>query len=170
MSFALFIPVKETDKELRVLLKKSPPMMTPRIKMLLSMKKAGSDGISKRELMEIVGACSQSIHNWRTAYKAGGIELLMANGRKGKAGKPSVFTKEEHKKMAEKLHDAKNGLAGYTELQQWIKEEFKKDVKYNTVLKYAIKHFGTSVKVARKSHVNKDDQAVEAFKETLLKR
>jgi hypothetical protein len=49
----------------------------------------------------------------------------MANGRKGKAGKPSVFTKEEHKKMAEKLHDAKNGLVGYTELQQWIKEESK---------------------------------------------
>ena len=143
MSFALFIPVKETAKELRVRLKKSSLMMAPRIKMLLAMKKAGSDGISKRELMESVGACSQSIHNWRTAYKVGGIELLLANGRKGNAGKPSVFTKEEHNKMAEKLHDAKNGLAGYAELQQWIKEEFNKEVKYNTVLKYAIRHFSS---------------------------
>ncbi len=169
MSFALFIPVKETVKELRVRLKKSSAMMEPRIKMLLAMKKAGSDGISKRELMESVGACSQSIHNWRTAYKVGGIELLMANGRKDHAGKPSVFTKEEHNKMAEKLHDAKNGLAGYAELRQWIKDEFNKEVKYNTVLKYAIRHFGTSVKAARKSHVNKDAQAVEAFKKTSRK-
>ncbi|MBK7740057.1 MAG: helix-turn-helix domain-containing protein [Saprospiraceae bacterium] len=105
--------------------------------------------------MSCVGASSQSIHNWRTAYKNGGMEALLHNGRKGKVGKPSIFTLEEHKKIEQKLNDPKNGLAGYVELQQWIEQEFKKEVRYNTILKYAMRHFGSRVKVARKSHVKK---------------
>ncbi|HEU0226888.1 MAG TPA: hypothetical protein VFQ86_04065 [Arachidicoccus soli] len=170
MSFALYVPVKETVKELRMLLKSSSVMMQPRIKMLIAMKKAGESGISKRELMDTIGAGSQSIHNWRTAYKQGGMELLLHNGRKGNAGKPSVFTQEEHNKMEQKLKDPKNGLAGYVELQEWIETEFKKEVKYNTVLKYAARHFGSKVKVARKSHVKKDEKAVSTFKKTSLKK
>lgn len=54
------------------------------------------------------------------------------------SGKPSVFTKEEHIKLEQKLRDPKNGLAGYVELQEWIEKEFK-ELKYNTILKYASK-------------------------------
>jgi transposase len=170
MSFALFIAVKESIQELRLALKKSSLMMQPRIKMLIAMKNAGESGISKRELMDTIGASSQSIHNWRTAYKQGGMAALLHNGRKGKAGKPSVFSEAEHKKLEQKLKDPKNGLAGYVELQQWIEKEFGKEVKYNTVLKYAMRHFGSSVKVARKSHVKKDEGAVTTFKKTSLKK
>lgn len=170
MSYALNIPVTESMQELRVALKKSNLMMQPRLKMLIAMKNAGEDGISKRALMDIVGASSQSIHNWRTAYKQGGLKGLLTNGRIGKVGAPSTFTKEEHRLIEQKLRDPKNGLAGYVELQQWIEKEFKKEVKYNTVLKYAIRHFGSSVKVARKSHVKKDEKAVETFKKTLPKK
>lgn len=95
---------------------------------------------------------------------------MLHNGRKGKAGKLSVFSKEEHKRIEKKLKDASNGLAGYIELQQWIEQEFQKEVKYNTILKYAIRHFGSRVKVARKSHVNKDEQAVASFKKTSPKK
>ena len=166
MSFALYIPIKETLKELRSQLKMASLMIQPRIKMLIAMKQAGDKGISKRELMDSVGASSQSIHNWRTAYKQGGLEALVHNGRKGKAGKPSIFTKEEHNKIEQKLKDPKNGLAGYVELQEWVAQEFQKEVKYNTILKYAARHFGSKVKVARKSHVKKDNEAVMTFKKT----
>lgn len=166
MSSALYIPVQESVQELRKQLRQLPVMMQPRVKMLLVMKQAGHKGISKRELMDRVGVCSQSIHNWRTAYKEGGLEVLLINGRKGKAGAPSVFTQQEHDRIGELLRDPKNGLAGYVELQQWIANEFKKEIKYNTVLKYAMKHFGSSVKAARKSHVNKNEAAVIAFKKT----
>jgi transposase len=170
MSYALFIPVKETEKELKTILKSSTPLISPRIKMLLLMKEAGEKGISKRELMLSVGASSQSIHNWRTSYKKGGMDALVFNGRLGKVGKPSIFTKKEHNQIEAKLKDPKNGLAGYVELQQWIEKEFKKSVKYNTVLKYAMRHFGSKVKVARKSHVKKDQEAVISFKKTLRKK
>jgi hypothetical protein len=72
--------------------------------------------------------------------------------------------------MEQKLKDPKNGLAGYVELQEWVETEFKKEVKYNTVLKYAMRHFGSKVKVARKSHVKKDEKAVSTFKKTSLKK
>jgi transposase len=134
------------------------------------MKRAGASGISKRELMDSVGACSQSIHNWRTSYKLGGMDALLSNGRVGKCGKPSIFTKEEHKKIEALLHNPKNGLAGYVELHKWVSDEFQKEVKYNTVLKYATRHFGSKVKTARRSHVKKDGEAVQTFKKTSAKK
>lgn len=170
MALPLQIQVKESLKELKVLLKKSSPLLQPRIKMLIAIKKSGDKGISKRALMDSVGVCSQSIHNWRTNYVKDGIKLMLQNGRIGKSGRPSVFTKEESKAIEAKLKDPKNGLSGYVELQQWIEKEFQKKVKYNTVLKYSVRHFGSKVKVARKSHVKKDPDAVNAFKKTLVKK
>ncbi|MFN8332008.1 MAG: helix-turn-helix domain-containing protein [Saprospiraceae bacterium] len=63
--------------------------------MLILMKQNSDSGISKRALMDEVGACSQSIQNWRTLYKEGGLEKLLMNGRKGNSGKPSVISAEE---------------------------------------------------------------------------
>ena len=166
MAHALNIPVKESLKELKVLLKSSSTMMQPRLRMLVEIKKRQGEGVSKRALMDTIGVCSQSIQNWRSAYKTGGLESLMKSGGKGKAGKPSVFTKEEHKAIEAKLKDAKNGLAGYVELQQWVAKEFNKEVLYNTLLKYSMKNFGSKVKVARKSHVKKNAAAAVTFKKT----
>ena len=74
MSKPLIFPISESIDELKSLIKKSSLMMQPRLRMLLFIKKAGDTGISKRALMDNVSASSQSIHNWRTAYKNGGIE------------------------------------------------------------------------------------------------
>lgn len=167
MSNALYIPVKESLEELRFELKKATPMIQPRIKMLIAMKKQGDLGISKRELSSSIGVCGQSIHKWRTLYKANGLSSLRSHGRLG--FKPASFTKSQHAKIEAKLKDPSNGLRGYKELQQWIIKEFKKEIKYNTLLKYSIKNFGSKVKVARKSHVKKDDVAVAAFKKTSVK-
>jgi len=57
-------------------------------------------------------------------------------------------------------------LRGYVELPQWISEEFGKSVKYNTLLKYCSRNFGSKSKVSRKSHVKKDSVAVEELKKT----
>jgi transposase len=169
MSKPLIFTITESIAELKSLIKKSSLMMQPRLRMLLLIKKAGDTGISKRALMDDVCASSQSIHNWRTAYKNGGIENLLSNGRKGKAGRPSVFSKDQQLAISKKLNDPKNNLRGYKELQAWIKQEFKIDIKYNTVLVYSIRKHQSSVKVARKSHVKKDVQMTETFKKTSVK-
>jgi transposase len=84
-------------------------------------------------------------------------------------GRPTILTDEEHELIKTKLNDSNNGLRGYVELLDWIEITFKKEMKYNTLLKYANREFGASVKVARKSHVKKDDAAVSTFKKTSLK-
>ncbi len=166
MAKPLIIPVKEELQELHKMLKKVQPMFVGRVQMLIEMKKEGDKGISKRELMERTGASSQSITHWRRFYKEGGIERLLSHNRR--CCKPSVFTQQEHDKISELLHNPNNNLTGFVDLREWVKTEFKKEVRYNTLLKYCIQNFGAKTKVARKSHIHKDDKKVEAFKKTLV--
>lgn len=128
------------------------------------MKKYQETGISKRLLADQIGVNHNSIQSWRTLYVQGGLSGLCSHNRKG--NHPSVFSIEEHKVIQNKLNDPQNGLRGYNELLDWIEHEFSKGIKYNTLLKYCMRNFGSSVKVARKSHVKKDDQAVDTFKKT----
>lgn len=161
------ITVVESLEELRRVLKNVSPFIAPRIKMLIEMKKHQASGISKRILAEQIGVNHNSIQSWRTMYAQGGLSILCSHNKKG--FRPSVFTKEEHRLIEDKLNDPKNGLRGYTELLEWIERQFSKEIKYNTMLKYCMRNFGSSVKVARKSHVKKDEQAVDAFKKTSQK-
>ena len=113
---------------------------------------------------KMLGVSSSSIQIWRKLYENGGITLLLKEKRIG--FKPSLITAEEHKKIAAKLQDPTNGLRGYVELQDWISREFSKSIKYNTLLKYCGRNFGSKSKVSRKSHVKKDLQAGEDLKKT----
>jgi len=68
-----------------------------------------------------------------------------------------------------KLKDPENGIRGYKELQDWVLSEFKSEIRYNTLLKYCVKNFGSKVKVARKYHAKKDNELVTTFKKTSRK-
>lgn len=157
--------VKESIEVLKDFKKKaSCNLISNRMSMLIVLKKHESTGISKRELALKVGINQNSAQKWRTLYVNQGIEGLLQHGRIG--FKPSVFSKEQHTALETKLKDPKNGLRGYVELLSWAETEFKTTFKYNTILKYVEKNFGTKIKVARKSHVKKDEEAVETFKKT----
>ena len=135
--------------------------------MLIELKKNGINGLSKRQLAKLIGVDPNSIQKWRTIYINEGINGIVSHGRIG--FKPSLITKEEHKKIEHKLNQNKNALRGYKELMQWIKDEFGKEIKYTTVVEYAKRHFGSKIKVARKSHILKDEVALAAFKKTSVK-
>jgi coenzyme F420-reducing hydrogenase alpha subunit len=98
----------------------------------------------------------------------GGIQALLVHGRVG-GFKKSVVSQEEHKMIEKKLKDPKNVIRGYVELLDWVKKELSKEMKYITLVKYAERHFGSKIKVARKSHVKKDDLQVESFKKTSVR-
>ena len=99
------------------------------------------------------------------AYRQGGLSQLLSHKKTG--FKPSVFTDEEKAELGTLANNPKNGIVGYVELRRWVKEKFDKDVKYITLVKFMERNFKTKVKVARKSHINKDAKAVEAFKKKL---
>jgi transposase len=165
MALPLKITIKESLSELRKLQGKHGELIGRRIRVLLEIKRHEKEGISKRELSNLTGVNHNSIVKWRKIYIANGIELLLTHGRvSGK--KKSILTLNEHNLISKKVNDPKNGIRGYTELLEWANETFAKDLKYISLLKYTERHFGTKIKVARKSHVKKDENAVEAFKKT----
>ena len=168
MSLPKAIAVKESLMELKKVLRVSTKLITPRIRMLIEIKKHGEvGGISKRSLADLVGVNHNSIQTWRTLYSTGGLAKLTSYIKN--EGRPTILSKEEHQAIKVKLHDSKNGLRGYVELLDWVESEFNKEMKYNTLLKYTNREFNASVKVARKSHVKKDEEAVAAFKKTFHK-
>lgn len=167
MSTPKNIPVKESQTDLTKALKQASALIAPRIKMLIEMKKSESIGISKRALAQLIGVNHNSIQTWRTMYQQGGLLLLKSHRKTG--FRPSILNEAEHKQIQAKLNDPSNGLTGYKELLDWVKHEIGKDIKYNTLLKYCVRNFKSSSKVARKSHVKKDELLVESFKKTSLK-
>jgi transposase len=167
MSKAKLLIIKESQKELVQLRKNSSDTKSKRLLMLIELKKEKGNAISKRDLAKRIGVDPNSITSWKKLYGQSGIDGIMSDGRIG--FKTSIVSKEEHKKLELKLKDPKNGIRGYVELLDWVKTELSKDMKYITLVKYAERHFGSKIKVARKSHVKKDDQAVETFKKSLAK-
>lgn len=169
MSKPLIVTVKESINELSAIQRKSGGLIRKRMLMLIEIKKhESSGGISKRDLSELTGINHNSIVTWRRLYNSEGIAPLLKDGRIG-GFKPSVVTAEEHKKIEKKLQNPKNNIRGYVELLEWVKDELTKDMKYITLVKYTQRHFGSKIKVARKSHVKKDEEAVATFKKTLVK-
>jgi transposase len=167
MAHALQVIVKESLKELRSMQRKHGELVGKRLLVLLEIKKNEGKSLSKRELSHLTGINHNSIVKWRNLYNKEGIEALLTHGRIG-GFKKSVFSKENHSKIEAKLNDPKNGIRGYSELLAWVNQELSVDVKYITLLKYCQKNFGSKIKVARKSHVKKEDEAVETFKKTSL--
>lgn len=161
------IIIKETLSELKSLYKQHGELIGKRIRVLIAIKKHEKTGISKRALSDLTGANHNSIVKWRKTYNAKGISSLLVHGRTG--FKKSVITSAEHNAIKKKLNDPKNGIRGYVELLEWVKNDLNKDLKYITLLKYVERNFGTKIKVARKSHVKKDPEAVDSFKKTSVR-
>lgn len=158
------VTVKESIKRLKQLQKNSKPLFIPRLRMLQVIKESDIS-LSKQVLANLVGVNHNSIQKWRSMYIEGGLEGLLAH--KTTASAPSMFTKAEREKIYNKLSDPKGGIRGYKELLVWVEQELGKTVKYNSLMVFCRNQFGTKIKVARKSHVKKDDKAVETFKKTL---
>ena len=167
MSKPQITPIKESVSDLKKLLKKASPLIAPRIKMLLVEKEHPVNGISRRVLASEIGVDPNSITNWRALYKKGGIDLLQKHQKTG--FKKSVFSIQVQKAIEKKLNNPANGLRGYTELLTFLEKKFETKYKYNTLLKFCIKNYKSSVKTARKSHVKKDIVLVDTFKKTLVK-
>lgn len=161
------INIVENISGLKKMQKAAIPMIANRIKALIEFKKNEKTGISKRAVADNIGVNHNSVQTWRKLYEQGGIEAIL--NYKKQSGRPSGITKKEHLQIEKKLNDSKNGLRGYVELLDWMEAEFKKTFKYNTVLKYSYRHFQSKIKVARKSHIKKDEEAVTSFKKTLVK-
>ncbi len=159
------ISVKESEVELKRLLRQQPIHLRNRVQMLLVLK--GSEHtLSKNELSKILKINHNTAQRWRKTYCEKGIDALLSDGRVG--FKPSIISNEIHQAIEERLTSPKDAFTSYIDLINWIVENYlPQGINYHTVNKYVKRHFGAKLKVARKSHSKKDENAVEVFKKTL---
>ena len=161
MAKALYLEVIEDLPQLKKELKTSSNKIRPRIMMLVIMKKSKAM-LTKYELAEKVGVSHTSITIWRKTYSTGGLSSLLTHNQGGK--RREVITATVHKAIEKRITSSDNGFSSYKTLQEWVDEHYIPGIKYITLLKYVQEKFGAKLKVARKSHINKDEQAIEAFK------
>ena len=159
--------IKESESELKKLIKTSPAMIAKRLQALLVFKRNQDTGISKRLVADEIGVNHNSVQTWRSVYIEGGIELLMSHSNIGY--KPSKINDEQEQALKEKLNNPQNGIVGFIELLDWFNKTFKTDINYKTFHGFVVRKFDAKIKVARKAHIKKDVQAVEAFKKTFSK-
>ena len=78
----------------------------------------------------------------------------------------NIIPQEVHEGLAKKVHGSNNPFLGYWDVVLWVKENYQIEIKYNTLRTYLIRNFKTKLKEPLKSHYKKDEQAIEAFKQT----
>lgn len=161
------IEIQQSTKELNAMQKGASLSVQKRLSFLIAIKQGKLSSVSKRAMSAAMGIDANSVTNWKRLYEQKGIAGIVSDGRIG--FKPSVVTPEEHQAIEEKLNDPRNGIRGYKELLEWVRTALGKDMKYITLVKYTSRHFGAKIKVARKSHAKKDEEAVAIFKKTLDK-
>lgn len=162
MAILQTITVKESEEELAALLKKSTVATKPRIKMLLAIL----NGITAtQELVLKTKANRDSIRNWKTTYRIQGIKGLLKESRGRK--QPGAIEPKVKLQLQQKLSDPKGGFTSYKQAMAWINESFGLEMQYHAVNKYLKRNFGTKLKVGRKIHINKDENAAALFKKTI---
>ncbi len=167
MSAPKLFTIKESESEIKKIIKANIPLIANRFKALLVFKRYEKTGVSKRQVADEIGINQNSIQTWRSIYINGGAELLKKHSNTGY--KPSLINGEYEKVLAKKLNDPFNGVVGFVELLDWYNTEFNADINYKTFHGFVVRKFKAKIKVARKSHVKKDADAVEAFKKTSIK-
>lgn len=155
------LDIKESLEELTVFCKKQISLhLEKRVRALILIKL--DNGLTRLEIANQLGVNKRTLERWVNRYTAEGLNKLVIDQQRRKGSK--IITEEIHEGLLRRVHDPKNCFLGYWEAQNWIKEEYNVEVNYHRVREYLIQHFGTKVKSARKSHVNKDDKAVALFK------
>ncbi|PCI73881.1 transposase [Candidatus Dependentiae bacterium] len=119
---------------------------------------------TQTDLSTHLGVDYSTLKRWLKQYKDEGLASLLTLASGG--NKKSMITPPIHAALADRLESSSNPFRGYWDAQTWIKEVFKKELQYNTVRTYLIRHFKTKLKTPRKSHYKKDEQAIEAFFKT----
>jgi transposase len=161
------ILVKESEEELRKLKNKQPSHLKKRIEMLLVLKKS-EEPLSKTELSNVLKINQNTAQTWRDMYFKDGLKGLLVYGKVG--FKPSLISPELHKALEAKLKSPKDAFTSYVDLIAWITDNYMSEgINYQTINSYVKRNFKAKLKVARKSHLKKDENAVESFKKTFVK-
>lgn len=155
------LEIKESKSELE-LLRKSNRSQREKTRILFLLLKLESRFTSQKALSEYLNISESTLRRWTNTYNELGLHGLLNIPLGGK--RREVVTQTIAKGLKIKLEDSKAPLLGYHDAVNWVKQQYNVTIKYNTLRTYMKRHFGTKLKVPRKSHYKKDEQAIAVFK------
>lgn len=153
--------VKESTSYLENLGKRSKSHRVKTCVLFLLLKQ--SEEITKqRDLALYLNISESSIRRWAKIYMESGLESMLKISNGGK--RRMVITPDVHKGLEVKLKNSSDPLLGYNDALAWVEIHYGKRFKYNTLRTYMKRHFGSKLKIPRKSHYKKEDKAIAVFK------
>lgn len=163
MAKTICITIKESEEHLMYLLRKQDKLLQQsRVKALLLIKQ---DKV--KYTYQLAGKLKRgrrTIYDWLKSYQESGIEVYLTVSSRGK--RKEKLTPDEKQSIKLKLQDPATDITSYVELLHWVNQKFQKDIPYHVIYNYCRVHAKSRLKIARKSHHKKDEQAEEAFKKT----
>ncbi len=113
----------------------------------------------------LVGRHRNSINDWIKLFRNSGIEALLKRGEG--SGRKGKMTDEAKTELTEKLKAGEFRTAGQAEA--WPKEKHHIEFGSNSIY-YQLGKLGGRLKVARPSHLKKDEEVASAFTITLAEK
>jgi len=163
MAKQIRIDIQESEYDLKSLLSKQSKLLQyQRVKALLLIKQGRVS--YTYELAKKLKRERKTIYNWLKLYQSQGIVSYLRI--KSRGSRKEQIPIELKQALSQKLSDPSTTITSYVELLDWIATNYQLDLNYKTLYSHCRTHHNSVLKVARKSHYKKDEQAVEAFKKT----
>ena len=160
MSRPLNIFILETVDELKQLMNaQQKAKLKERIQTLYLLQNKRAKTL--QDLADFLGRSRSTIESWLTLYRKKGLLGLLAWNYHG--GQPLAIPEPVLTELREKLSQPQ-GFKSYGEIQQWLRAEYGLEIHYKTVHKTVHYKLKAKLKVARPTHLKRDDTAVVEFK------
>ena len=155
--------IKESIEDLRGMLKKQTSGKNMlKLNCLIHIKDKRFK--TRQELCNFLGLNKRTQERWVNRYKRGGLSSYLAPTIRNTTA--YLIPKDVQEGLKECVYDSKVGFSSYVQAQQWVKEQYGLELKYNTIRQFLINKYKTKIKQPRKSHIKKEIGAEEAFLKT----
>ena len=169
MAKVIKIAIKEEEKELNYLVKQQTTISRKvKIKMLLVLKN-NTEIKYPYQLSDKLNYTRKTISGWIELYKTGGIDKLLLGNYVRVKEDQRTLTKEISEDISKLLENPKSTITSYVELQKLILDTYNLEVNYSALYYHCRKHFSSRLKVSRKSHHKKSEEAELLFKNATIR-
>lgn len=160
MAKPLKVEGSETSEELANTYKSNPERHDRERLLAIQIARQGKHTLE--EIGMLLNRGRRTIIRWLKAYREGGIEKLL---HRSHSGRKASLSQSDQEALIEGLRSGRWKRA--KDIQIWLQKECGVELKLSGVY-YWLRHLKGSWKVPRKSHVKKDPEASEEFKQKIV--
>src|SRR4028119_1442847 len=164
MSGVVKIEIRETEEELKALLKKEKDVLRHEKLQVLYWLKTQTVETALSAAVRL-GKHRTTIQRWLSSYRSGGIEELLL--QKPRSGRPRIMNPKTVERLSKELQEPE-GFSSYKEVHQWLTSCCEVKVAYRTVHQWARYRLKGKLKVPRPVSEKQKPGVVEELKKTLI--